>query len=170
MTAVEQFRFSQGNLVPMQPNSAVDGKLTDKTRYFLREFGLRNSEELGFNFTGKTFLFPNQVVVFEDVIKGRNICLDIRQGEIIRWEDEEILGFINSSAEQFVRCVEEFENYLYTIQAKEVFGPFYSNNDVRSERTPYVNYLTSKLRKIDPIIFDKGYYWPAFIEDIELGI
>jgi len=106
----------------------------------------------------------------EPALEGRNVCLDLRQGELIRWEDDPINGFINSSAEQFTQSVLAFEHYLTQVQAKGVFGSFYDNTGSRQNRAAYANALADKLRAIDPVVFERGYYWPAFVEEIENGL
>ena len=168
-------------LVVMQSNPSVDSKLSTKTLNYLHTVGLPISEELGFSFTGQVLLLPNQVVrfveapgiLFVDMEKppeGRKVCLDLSQGELIRWEDDPQNGFINSSAEQFTQSVQAFEYYLEHIQAKEVFGTFYDNTGATKNRAAYANALADKLRAIDPAVFEKGYYWPAFVEEIENGL
>jgi hypothetical protein len=165
----------------MQPNSAIASKLSVKTLDYLRTIGLPISEELGFCFTGQMVLLPNEVVYFveaarilfgdrEQAPEGRKVCLDVRQGELIRWEDDPLNGFINSSAEQFTQSVQAFEHYLEHIQAKGVFGPFYDNTGSIKNRAAYANALAGKLRAIDPAVFERGYYWPAFVEEIENGL
>lgn len=46
----------------------------------------------------------------------------------------------------------------------------YDNTGSTKNRMAYANALANQLRAIDPAIFDKGYYWPAFIEEIESGL
>jgi hypothetical protein len=172
---------TQPPLVVMQANSAVDSRLSAKTLDYLHTVGLPTSEELGFAFTGQMVLLPVGVVrlveaagiLFVDMEKApasREVCLDLLQGELIRWEDDPQNGFINSSAEQFTRSVQAFEHYLKHVQAKEVFGPFYDNTGSTKNRAAYATALADKLREIDPAIFERGYYWPAFIETIENGL
>lgn len=168
-------------LVLMQANPAVDSQLSVKTLAYLHTVGLPTSEELGFSFTGQMVLLPTGVVRLveapgilfvdmEQAPEGRKVCLDLAQGELIRWEDDPQNGFINSSAEQFAQSVQAFEHYLAHVQAKEVFGPFYDNSGSAKNRAAYANALADKLRAIDPVVFEKGYYWPAFIEEIENGL
>jgi hypothetical protein len=168
-------------LVVMQPSSAIASKLSAKSLDYLYTIGLPTSEELGFSFTGQMVLLPNEVVrlveapglLFGDMAQapaGRHVCLDLRQGELIRWEDDPTNGFINSSAEQFTQSVQAFEHYLEQVQAKEVFGPFYDKTGSRQNRAAYANALADKLRAIDPAVFERGHYWPAFVEEIENGL
>jgi len=168
-------------LVVMQPSSDIASKLSAKSLDYLYTIGLPTSEELGFSFTGQMELLPAGVVrlveapglLFEDMAQapaGRQVCLDLLQGELIRWEDDPTNGFINSSAEQFTQSVQAFEHYLAHVQAKEVFGPFYDNTGSRKNRAAYANALADKLRAIDPAVFERGYYWPAFVETIENGL
>jgi len=181
MTLLKDSPQPQAPLVVMQPNLLVDSRLSAKTLEYLHTIGLPISEELGFSFTGQMVLLPNGVVhlvetagvLFVDMEKapeGRKVCLDLLQSELIRWEDDPKNGFINSSVEQFTQSVQAFEYYLKQIQAKEVFGPFYDNTGSTKNRAAYANALADKLRVIDPAIFEKGYYWPAFIEEIENGL
>ena len=138
------------------------------------------SEELGFVFTGQMLLLPSDVVYFaespgilfvdmDQAPEGRRLCLDLLQGELLRWEDDPE-SFVNSSAEQFTQSVQAFEYYLKHVQAKEIFGPFYDNTGSKKNRVDYANVLANKLRAIDPAVFERGYYWPAFIEEIESGL
>jgi hypothetical protein len=157
-------------LVLMQSNPDVDSSLTAKTLQYLHTGGLPISDELGFDFTGQMVLLANGVVRLVSSQKGREVCLDLQQNEIIRWEDEVEQGFINSSAEQFTQSVQAFEHYLEHVQAKEIFGPFYDNSGSTENRAAYANALADKLRAIDPAVFERGYYWPAFIEEIENGL
>jgi hypothetical protein len=168
-------------LVVMQPSSDIASKLSAKSLDYLYTIGLPTSEKLGFSFTGQMELLPAGVVrlveapglLFEDMAQapaGRQVCLDLLQGELIRWEDDPTNGFINSSAEQFTQSVQAFEHYLAHVQAKEVFGPFYDNTGSRKNRAAYANALADKLRAIDPAVFERGYYWPAFVETIENGL
>jgi len=165
----------------MQPNPSVDSQLSVKTLEYLRKVGLPISDELGFSFTGQMVLLPSGVVhlvgapgiLFVNMDKapeGRKVCLDLLQGEIIRWEDDPEDGFINSSAAQFTQSVQAYEYYLKNVQAKEIFGPFYDNTGLKQNRLEYASALADKLRAIDPAVFEKGYYWPAFIEKIESGL
>ncbi|RZK29740.1 MAG: hypothetical protein EOO61_20240 [Hymenobacter sp.] len=181
MTMLDSAPQSQLPLVVMQPNSAIDSKLSAKTLDYLHTIGLPTSEELGFSFTGQMALPPDGVVHFveaarvffvdmEQAPEGRKVCLDLLQGELIRWEDDPTNGFINSSAEQFTHSVQAFEYYLEQVQAKGVFGPFYDNTGSTKNRAAYANALADKLRAIDPTVFERGYYWPAFIEEIENGL
>lgn len=181
MTLLNTTSQPETPLVVMQPNLIVDNNLSAKTLAYLHEVGLPISEELGFSFTGQMLLLPNRLVRLlekplalfldaEQVPAGRKVCLDLLQGEIIRWEDDPENGFINSSAEQFAQSVQAFEHYLEHIQAKEVFGPFYDNTGSKKNRPSYANALADKIRAIDPAVFEKGYYWPAFIEEIENGL
>ena len=157
-------------LTRMQPTPDVDSKLTSKTLDYLRTVGLPNSEELGFAFTGQMLLLPNGLVRFVDkVVGGQDLCLDLQQNELVRWENDP-KSFVNSSVEQFTQSVQAFEHYLEHIQAKGVFGPFYDNTGSTQNRAAYANALADKLRAIDPAVFERGYYWPAFIEEIENGL
>lgn len=181
MTLLKTATQPQLPLVVMQSNPDVDSKLSARTLDYLHTVGLPTSQELGFSFTGQMILLPNKAVRFvetagvlfvdmEKAPKGRKVCLDLLQSELIRWEDDSENGFINSSAEQFTQSVQAFEHYLEHIQAKEVFGPFYDNTGSIKNRAAYANALADKLRAIDPAVFEKGYYWPAFIEEIESGL
>lgn len=67
-------------------------------------------------------------------------------------------------------CVQAFEHYSAQVQAKGVFGPFYNQTGSRQHRAAYANTLAHKLRAIDPAVFERGYYWPAFVEEIENGL
>ncbi|RZK31595.1 MAG: hypothetical protein EOO63_03730 [Hymenobacter sp.] len=163
--------YLQDRLVPIELSDAVAEQLAPSTGHFLRTVGLPNSEELGFHFTGKTTtVLSTGIVVLETVGPGRIVCLDLAQHEIIRWQDDANQGFINSSARQFMQCLYEFEHYLQHIQAKELFGTFYNPAGTIAERASYATYLQKKITAIDPAVFDKGYYWPAFIERIEHGL
>jgi hypothetical protein len=160
----------QKSLTRMQPNPDVDSKLTSKTLDYLRTVGLPDSDELGFAFTGQMLLLPNGLVRFVDkVAGGQDLCLDLQQNELVRWENDPE-SFVNSSAEQFTQSVQAFEYYLEHVQAKGVFGPFYDNTGSTKNRAAYANALADKLRAIDPVVFERGYYWPAFIEEIENGL
>ncbi len=170
MTPLETAPQPQIPLVLMQSNPDVDSRLTAKTLQYLHTVGLPISDELGFDFTGQMVLLADGVVRLVSSQKGREVCLDLEQNEIIRWEDEVEQGFINSSAEQFAQSVQAFEHYLEHIQGKQVFGPFYDNSDSTKNRAAYANALADKLRAIDPAVFERGYYWPAFIEEIENGL
>jgi len=180
MTLLTATLQPQVPLVLMQPNPAVDSQLSVKTLEYLHTVGFPISDELGFSFTGQMVLLPSGVVYFvgapgilfvdmEKAPEGRKVCLDLLQGEIIRWEDDPKNGFINSSAEQFTQSVQAFEYYLEHVQAKGIFGPFYDNTGSKN-RIEYANALANKLRAIDPAVFERGYYWPAFIEKIENGL
>jgi hypothetical protein len=161
---------AQELLTRMQPNPEVDSRLTAKTLDYLRTVGLPNSDELGFTFTGQMLLLPNGLVRFVDkVAGGQDLCLDLQQNELVRWENDP-KSFVNSSAEQFTQSVQAFEHYLEHVQSKGVFGPFYDNSGSTKNRAAYANALADKLRAIDPAIFERGYYWPAFIEEIENGL
>lgn len=181
MTLLTDVPQSPIPLVVMQPNPAITSKLSAKALDYLHTSGLPISEELGFSFTGQMVLLPNGVVRFveaagipfvdrEQMPEGRQVCLDLLQGELIRWEDDPANGFINSSAEQFTQSVQAFEYYLAHIQAKEVYGPFYDNTGSIKNRAAYAKALADKLRAIDPAVFERGYYWPAFVEGIESGM
>lgn len=181
MTSPETAPQSQIPLVLMQPNPNVDSKLSANVLEYLHTVGLPISEELGFSFTGQMLLLPTGVVHLvkaagilfvgmEKAPEARKVCLDLLQNEIIRWEDDPKNGFINTSAEQFTQSVQAYEYYLEHVQAKEVFGPFYDNTGSTQNRAAYANALADKLRAIDPAVFERGYYWPAFIEEIENGL
>jgi hypothetical protein len=181
MTLLTTAPHPQVPLVLMQSNPTIDSQLSVKTLEYLHTVGLPTSDELGFSFTGQMVLLPNGVVrlveapgiLFVDMEKvpeGRKVCLDLVQGELIRWEDDPKNGLINSSAEQFTQSVQAFEHYLKHVQAKEVFGPFYDNSGSTKNRAAYANALADKLWAIDPVVFERGYYWPAFIEKIENGL
>jgi hypothetical protein len=161
---------SQVPLVLMQSNADVDSRLTPQTLEYLHTVGLPTSDELGFDFTGQMALLPSGVIRLLSKEKGREVCLDLEQNELIRWEDEAEEGFINSSAAQFTQSVQAYEHYLKHVQAKEIFGPFYDNTGSTKNRAAYANALADKLRAIDPTVFERGYYWPAFIEKIENGL
>jgi hypothetical protein len=161
---------SQVPLVLMQSNADVDSRLTPQTLEYLHTVGLPTSDELGFDFTGQMALLPSGVIRLLSKEKGREVCLDLEQNELIRWEDESEEGFINSSAAQFTQSVQAYEHYLKHVQAKEIFGPFYDNTGSTKNRAAYANALADKLRAIDPTVFERGYYWPAFIEKIENGL
>lgn len=137
MTSLQAASQSGLPLVVMQPNPAVDSKLTAKTLAYLHTTGLPTSDELGFSFTGQMLLLPNGLVRLvetprilsahaEQVYSGLDVCLNLQQNESLRWENEPE-SFINSSVEQFTQSVQAFEYYLGHVQAKEIFGPFYDN-------------------------------------------
>jgi hypothetical protein len=160
----------QQSLIQMQPNPEVASKLTARTLEYLRTAGLPASKELGFAFTGEMLLVPTELVRFVDkVVGGLDLCLDLQQNELLRWEGEPE-SFVNSSVEQFTQCVQAFEYYLEHIQAKEIFGPYYDNTGSKKNRPSYASALADRLRAIDPTVFERGYYWPAFIEEIENGL
>lgn len=69
-----------------------------------------------------------------------------------------------------MQCIYEFEYYLQHVQAKELFGTFYDPTGTIGKRASYATYLQEKITAIDPAVFERGYYWPAFIEHIEHGL
>ena len=161
--------YFQNRLQVKQPNLLVDPFLSTATRTFLQTVGLPNSEELGFAFDGQLDLMPNGLVRLDFEPLGKILCLDLQRGESVRWADEDD-SFLNTSVQQFVECVYEFEYYLQEIQGKEVFGKFYDPTGAIDKRILYANYLTEKIQSVDAAVFTKGYYWPAFIEEIENGL
>lgn len=163
-------RYLQEALVRMHPTAEVRACLRPATYDFLCTVGLPNSDELGFDFTGRMTLRPTGLVVFEQASPGRLPCLDVAQQELLRWEDDAAEGFINSSAEQFVECVYAYESYLRTVQAPEKFGPFYDSSGNTANRVDYADYLQQRFEAIDPAVLHRGYYWPAFLERIEFGL
>lgn len=163
-------QYLQETLVRMQPDQEVQKHLRPATYDFLCTVGLPTSDELGFDFTGRMTLQPAGLIIFEQAIPGRMPCLDVAQQEIIRWVDDEDEGFINSSAEQFVQCVHVYESYLRTVQAPELFGLFYDPTGNTANRVAYAGYLQERFEKIDPAVLHRGYYWPAFLEQIECGL
>lgn len=170
MTIQDAQQYFQERLVRVELDATTSAQLKPSTAHFLRSVGLPLSTELGYSFTGITTLLPSGVVRFESAQAGRALCLDLLQDECIRWEDDAAGGFINTSAEQFLQCTYEFERYLLDIQGKEVFGAFYDPSGTFGKRADYANYLQKKFEEIDPFIFSRGYYWAAFIEEIEQGL
>ncbi len=95
MTLLTAALQPQVPLVLMQANPAVDSQLSVKTAAYLHTVGLPISDELGFSFTGQMVLLPSGVVRLieapeilfvgtEKAPEGRNVCLDLLQGELIR--------------------------------------------------------------------------------------
>ena len=157
-------------LVPMRPEPTVQARLQPATYDFLCAVGLPNSDELGFDFTGRMTLLSTGLVIFEQASPGRTPCLDVAQQELICWKDDAAEGFINSSAQQFVQYVYAYESYLRTVQAPEKFGLFYDPSGNTNNRADYAGYLQQRFEAIDPAVLHRGYYWPAFLERIEFGL
>lgn len=159
--------YYRDRLKTKMPNPFVDSLLSDSTRLFLQTVGLPNDEELGFVFDEKMDLLPDSLVRLE-FIRDKPLCINLRKGEEVCCgtapED-----FINTSVQQFVACVYEFEVYYSVIAAKQVFGRFHGETNGKPNRLAYAAYLTNKVKSIDPAVFEKGYYWPAFLERMEDG-
>ena len=150
-----------------KPNPVVDGLLSVETRTFLQTVGLPEDEELGLFFDENMSLLTDDLVRLE-FFRTKPLCLNLRQGEGV-YSGTASEDFVNSSIQQFVACVYEFEVYYSTIAAKQVFGQFYGETNGKPNRLAYAAYLTDKVKAIDPAVFKKGYYWPAFLEQMEYG-
>lgn len=168
MTISDLKQHFQDRLKVKKTNPEVDVRLSMETRTFLQTVGLPNDDELGFFFDENMALLPNDLVQLE-FGDGKSLCLDLNAGEAVCWSASPA-DFINSSVQQFVECLYESQQFDANILAKEVFGEYYGKTDGKPNWVAYATYLEAKIRTIDTAVFEKGYYWPAFIERMEHGI
>ena len=168
MNTTEIKKYFKERLQVKSANPLIDDLLSKETCAFLQTVGLPNSDELAFDFDNSLSLLPNNLVQLESG-EGKPLCLDLKHNEAVCWS-EDPSDFVNTSVQQFVDCVYEFEQYYANIASKEVFGNFYDENEGNKNRLNYAMYLEEKFKLIDPAVFVKGYYWPAFIESIAHGL
>ena len=160
--------YFQSRLKVKTANLTIDKLLSLETRTFLQTVGLPDDEELGFAFDENLILLPNGLIKLEPD-NERALCLDLYQNEAVCWSNAAD-DFINSSVQQFVICVYELEHCYTEMIAKKTFGDYYGKTNGKPNWLAYASYLDSRIRAVDPAVFEKGYYWPAFIERIEQGI
>lgn len=161
--------YFQDRLVTKQADALVDPLLSASTLSFLHTVGLPNDEDLNFVFDTHMSMLPNGLIRLHGSGAVRPVYLNPQQEDALFSGSEEE-DFINSGVSEFARCLYELEQYYTTIARKEVFGKPYDEKMGKQNRRKYAAYLEDKIKAVDPKVFEKGYYWPAFIEDIEHGL
>lgn len=162
--------YFQDRLKTKAPNAEVDHLLSAKTLAMLRTVGLPDDVDGDFIFDQHMTLLENQLVQVGLWGRSTALCLDLTDGEALIYSGGADVGtgFLNSGVEEFTLCLYEFENYLTNIQSTPAFGSIHGS-DAENSRAKGAAYLQERFMAIDPAVFERGYYWPSFIEQIGVG-